>query len=149
MLFPQSGGWLSDQDNFSLMTSDTISWPALIRVSNDSELLVVHSTDTLADPNWRLDAGFLRTAQTVSTSGGSGLLGASLELIDSNGRLFEVELKGAVSIECTRTSRHYDLSEVVNLVQQHAALQGHCCIAKITAGTIPQAIQLVEHLNNE
>lgn len=128
------------------MTNDTISWPALIRVANDADLLVVTSAAPITDPQWRADVGL---CFGFTTNCDQACASQSLELIDSNGRVFAVLLKGTDSIELLPSDRLYKLSEVVQLVQQHAALQGHCCVAKIAAGSIQQAIQLVEHLNHE
>ncbi len=128
------------------MTDDTIVWPALIRVAADGELLAVASAKPVADAQWRTDVGLNIGA---TTNADMACASPSVELVDADGDVFTVHLSDTGSIEYRSACRRYQLSEVVQLVQQHAALQGHCCIAKIAAGSIQQAIQLIEHLNHE
>ena len=123
-----------------------VRWPALLCAGNDAELLIVNSADQLADQQWRDDAGLLAEV-AIEPNVGIGMEVA--ELIDSDGRLYTEYANDPASIELRYADRCYLLSEVVQLVRQHAALQGHCCVAKIGASSIPQAIQIVEHLNNE
>ena len=120
-----------------------VCWPALLCITNDAELLTVNSADQLANQQWRDDAGLFAEV------GIAPKFGNGMELIDSVGRVFTVLANDQDSFDCLYADRRYGLAEVIQLVQQHAALHGHCCVAKIGAGSIPQAIQIVEHLNNE
>lgn len=72
---------------------------------------------------------------------------------DNNGLLIDVRgsvFKWAVTTSGASyraTGKQLPLPDIVDLVRRHAALQGHCCVAKIGAGSITQAIALVGHLN--
>ena len=55
--------------------------------------------------------------------------------------------KSSVYASYTCNQKANGLTAVIQLVQQHAALQGHYYVAKIAAGSIPPAIHIVENLN--
>lgn len=127
---------------------DKLCWPAIICVDDDAELLVARSADSISTKQWLDDAG-LAAGCMGSSAADKGLL--PLTLIDSSGQSFAIRVNNldsaAVSVDFVAQERCYTLNEIVGLVQQHASMQGHCCVAKIGAGSIQQAIQMVEHLN--
>jgi len=119
-----------------------VHWPVLVRIGDDAELLTVGSAAQFADPQWRDTAGL----RPITVEGG---LNTGLEIIDSSGRVFNTAAKDSDTIEWHATKRIYSVEEVVRLVRCHAALQGHCCVAKIGARSIQDAVQMVEHLSDE
>jgi len=123
-----------------------IQWPVLIRVADDAEMLVVESAATLDNPAWRDESGLFFHQVSDQTKAESS---ESPELVDSVGKVFSVRVRNDGSIEYLSKDHCYGVSEVVRFVQQHAALQGHCCVSKLGARSIQQAITLVEQLNHE
>ena len=123
-----------------------IHWPALVRVESDAELLVVESATQLTDPTWREDTGYFSHSGSVTQQGQPMLLA---ELVDSDGRVFTLRETEAGSMEYHATDRYYELDEVIQFVQLHAAVQGYCCVAKFGAKSIQQTITLVEHLGHD
>lgn len=119
-----------------------IRWPVLLRVKGDVELITVGSAEQLGNPQWRADTGLF---PDIAMEPQSWL--ECMEVIDANGQVFSIQPAERSSIEYIASGHRYGLGEVIQYVQQHAALQGHCCVAKMGAKSIDEAIHMVEQLD--
>lgn len=106
----------------------SIAWPALLRLTGEAELLVVHD-----QAQWDGDP-HLHAAHYLPTD----------VLIDAEGAIHRLrrETHGPVALQSTGHSA--TLAEVIADVQAHAAQAGSCCVAKFSATTIREAIAAVE-----
>jgi hypothetical protein len=126
----------------------TICWPAIVRIEADAELLAVRSEAQMCDADWRDENGlFLPSAGGSDKESFGESYDHTPELIDSSGSVFTLRLAGDGSVAFSGTGKRYLCDEIVGLVQRHAAVQGHCCVAKIGAGSIEQAVSLVERID--
>lgn len=126
-----------------------ICWPAIIRIVEDAELLAVKSAGQLNEAVWREDQGlFLPGAGSTDAESVRESCSIAPELIDSSGLAFNLHLAADESVECAHADKRYLCAEIIELVQRHAALQGRCCVAKIGAGSIAQAVLLVEQIDD-
>jgi len=123
-----------------------VQWPVLMRIAGDAELLAVGSARQLDDSIWRDDTGYFSNSGSADKQSQALLV---MELVDSDGRVFKVRESESGSMEYFCTEQSYRLDEVVQFAQQHAAVRGHCCVAKLGAKSIQQVITLVEHLGHE
>ncbi len=107
-----------------------IEWPAILKCQNDDELLFLPTED----------AWLVHLNATPARSGD--------RLIDSRGICHVVE-------DAQATDAHIDaqfpvqlsLDEVLQLVRQHASVCGHCCVSKMGAPGIAQAVALVKEID--
>jgi hypothetical protein len=107
-----------------------VNWPAIIKYAGDDELSFVQSLEEL---NKRPD-----------------LRGSTFNpgdvLIDATGKVYRPH-NGSSRIEFQRESGEIlTLDAVVDLVRRHASICGECCIGKISAPSITEAIALVRDL---
>lgn len=105
-----------------------IMWPALLRLSGEAELQVVH--DAL---QWDSDP-HLHAAHYLPSDA----------LIDAEGRIYMLERTMEGRASPVFTGEHASLETVVAAIQAHAAQSGSCCAAKFSAATIREAIAAVE-----
>ena len=109
------------------MTADTIHWPAIVHYDNDAELAYVASLQ-----QWLDDAelsGFDYQAED--------------ELIDSHGNVFLLQYKSDTLVRPVASGRSKTLQQVLGLVKAHLSEQGSCCVAKLSAYSIAEAIALL------
>lgn len=105
-----------------------VAWPGLLKFQGDDELIFVNSFDEL--------------------NSHPALLGGQFHpgdvLIDSAGRVYSPENRQS-KIEIPKDAKEtLSLDSVLELVRRHASSRGECCISKISAPTIPEAIELVK-----
>nr|WP_067295392.1 DUF4144 family protein [Marinobacterium profundum] len=115
------------------MTTDSILFPALVQHQDDAELSFIASPDDWASR--ALETHFYRGVQPGD------------RLIDSQGRVYWLCCTGAVVIP-ERSDELLTLPQILALVRGHAALQNSCCVGKLGARTISEAIHLVAHLTD-
>ena len=109
-----------------------IRWPAVVSMDGDAELIYV------ADQHDWEDGGRCHPLYT----------GADY-LLDATGRVYRLALthSGDVRVEASGDSR--TLLDVLGLVKAHAAQSGSCCVAKLYAPSIRQALELVKSIDDQ
>ncbi|MGD2116814.1 MAG: DUF4144 family protein [Chromatiales bacterium] len=105
-----------------------IHWPAIVHYDNEAELAYVSG--------WRqwLDDADLSQFDYHSND----------ELIDSLGLVYALHLSKTSRVTPTATGVRKSLSDVLGLVKAHLAEQGSCCVAKLSTGSIAEALELVK-----
>lgn len=101
-----------------------IRWPTVLKLHGADELTYLQDTES-----WRRDPHLQATQLTAEDC-----------LIDSTGRGFRIGTTGAF----IASGRQFGLAEVLQLVRRHAAQDGACCVAKLDAPSIPEAIAMVQ-----
>ena len=107
-----------------------VTWPAIIKHTDDSELIFV-SDQTV----WN-DVADLHSLDYEEAG----------YLIDSCGNIFTLTSKGNKHVNPEPNGDSMGLYEILGLVKAHAAQQGACCVAKLYAPTIIDAFKIVESL---
>lgn len=115
------------------MEHDPIDWPAIVAHADDAELLYVHDQRA-----WDRDADLHAADYHAADC-----------LIDAAGHVFALTRKQAARVvpEATGTSR--SLHQVLGLVKAHAAQAGSCCVAKLYAPSIRDALAIVKSLDDD
>lgn len=103
-----------------------IHWPAILCFHGDADLVYV--PDQAA---WETDPHLQGQPYHPED-----------RLIDSSGNSFVLERNGAKLI-LQPASITISLDEVLELVRRHAAQDGACCVAKLSAASIAEAIAMV------
>jgi len=108
----------------------TVNWPAVLKIENDAELLL------LADQNaWDSEASNLP------------MLGhASDQIIDSQGKIFNLKRFNSNHISIADSGTSMNLIDFLGLVKAHAAAQGTCCVAKLYAPSYQDAFEMLASL---
>jgi len=110
-----------------------ISWPGVVSMAGDAELIYV------ADQrDWDEDDGPCHSVYAEDDY-----------LLDASGRVYRLvkTVAGRAIPEATTATR--TLIEVLGLVKAHAAQSGSCCVAKLYAASIRQAIELVNSVDEQ
>ena len=110
-----------------------IVWPGIVRMAGDAELTYV------ADQrDWDAAGGRHHP-----------LYAEDDYLLDANGHVYRLAaiVDGQVIPEATGAT--LALVEVLGLVKAHAAQSGSCCVAKLYAPSIRQAIELVKSIDEQ
>ena len=111
------------------ITDDKIHWPAIIRHGEDPELSYI------ADQSAWLEFTSHENA------------GEDDAVIDSTGHQYSIVGHGSeIRLE---TSATITLNELLGLVKAHAAAKGSCCVAKLYAPTIDEAMKIVASLEDQ
>jgi hypothetical protein len=105
-----------------------VAWPALLRLTGEAELLVVHD-----QAQWEGDP-HLQLAHYLPTDA----------LIDADGKIHSLQREANGRVVPQPTRHTATLAEVITAVQAHAAQAGSCCVAKFSAASIREAIMAVE-----
>lgn len=102
-----------------------IQWPAIIKLAGEDELIYLPDEASLLNHPHLQNLRFQRGDY----------------LYDSTGREFVVdELKPK---DPRPSGRHLSLEEIIQLLRLHAAQDGSCCVAKLNARSIADAIALL------
>lgn len=111
-----------------MSNNDKINWPAIISHGEDPELTFI--------PDQSAWAEFIcdEDASTDDT------------LIDSTGHQYSIKSSGSELI--LQVTEIITLSELLGLVKAHAASRGSCCVAKLYAPTIDEAMKIVASLED-
>lgn len=114
------------------MISAGPAWPAIFRSSGDRELVYIESRHQLRQLVGQLP----------------GLGDGEDQLIDSVGWTFSVaEREGDFEIQSS--GYRQTLEQILELVRDHAAQEGACCVAKLYAPSIPEAIAIVASMKTD
>lgn len=108
--------------------SDLPAMPAFIQFHGDDELYFVRSHSALREDTP------LRLAQFHPED----------RLVDANGNLYTVQRGHDSHLDFARTAECLSLETVLQLVRRHAAQDGACCVAKLSAGSIAEAIAMLD-----
>lgn len=101
--------------------------PAFIKFHGDDELHFIGSQNA-----WKEDAQLIQTRFHPDDM-----------LVDANGNQFSLQRELDDHVRCTPIAGSLSLEEVLQLVRRHAAQDGACCVAKLSAGSIAEAIALL------
>jgi hypothetical protein len=115
------------------MTTGSIQYPALLHYQDDDELEVVSSGD-----DWGRKCHSQAFVAAVQPGD---------RLIDSQGRVYSLQ-QSSGQVQLQNGEEHLSVQQVLQLVRRHASLQGSCCVAKIGARSIAEAIHLVTQLTD-
>lgn len=110
----------------------SIDWPAVIKCAGEDELTYVSSGQV-----WASDADLHACRYRKDDY-----------LVDSRGRVFRI-----VGIDNGVTAPVYtgdiiSQASFINLLRDHAAVAGQCCIEKIVTGSVAEGIALVQSLSD-
>lgn len=109
-----------------------MNWPCIIKYAGDAELVYV--TD---QTQWDEDVDLHQV-----------IYGQSDILIDSSGEIYSLETFDGQRVEPRPLGETMTLQAVIDLVRNHAAQQGSCCVAKLYATTLEEAFSIVASLLN-
>ena len=110
-----------------------IKWPAILKYSNDPELLYISNQS-----EWNSDVGLHNFIYEDSDY-----------LIDSSGNMFSLTHKLNSHINPQFQNRQQSLEEILGLVKAHSAQLGNCCVAKLYAPSIEDAFDIVKSFTDE
>jgi hypothetical protein len=108
-----------------------INWPAIIQHAGDAELVYVGD-----QAQWETNSELQQTTYHESDV-----------LIDSQGHTFSFATRNNQLIQPQARSETLSLNEILGLVKAHAAQKGSCCVAKLYAPTIKDALAMVASLD--
>ena len=97
-------------------------WPAIIEFTGQAELALIRDQSQW-DSELQLHSSSFRSHD---------------RLIDSLGSVFNLSNKELLS-----SGKSIGLDELVRLIQAHASQNGECCVAKFSAISIAEAIQML------
>jgi hypothetical protein len=101
-----------------------VQWPAILKLHGAVELIPL-----LNPERWGCDPHLQAMQMTADDC-----------LIDSSGRSFRIGPGGTF----IASGHRFGLSEVLQLVRMHAAQDGACCVAKLNARSIADAIAMIQ-----
>lgn len=107
-----------------------IIWPAIIKHSNDAELVYISD-----QAQWDDDVD-LHSFEYDETD----------NLIDSSGSVFDITNREGGVVKVKANGDVIELKVILGLVKAHAAQSGSCCVAKLYAPTFREAYKIVESL---
>jgi hypothetical protein len=105
-----------------------ISWPALLQYVGDDELLYVASLQ-----DWDNDRDLHACRYEAED-----------RLIDSAGQVFSLVAGDTGRVHIQELGERLDLASVLELVRAHESQMGSCCVAKLYANSIVQAIEMLK-----
>lgn len=116
----------------SLKVQQAIHWPAFIQLAGQAELVFV--ADEIA---WKSEPHLHVYAYQTTD-----------RLVDSRGEVYALERDGPITLP-KPIGQKLTLDELLHLVRAHAAQAGLCCIAKLSAPSIAEAVRLVGTLHED
>lgn len=108
-----------------------VNWPGIIKYADDAELVYVSDQS-----EWDKDTDLHYFENDESDY-----------LIDSSGNIYTLIKRGHGYVKPEANGVSISLNEILGLVKAHAAQKGSCCVSKLYAPTISDAIKIVESLN--
>jgi len=109
-----------------------IYWPAIIKFAGDSELTFIrHQSE------WENDTELHLFKYDEADC-----------LIDAEGNLYSLLNRAKNPVEPEPKNKTITLNDFLGLVKAHAAQTGTCCVAKLYAPSIRDALKIVDSLNN-
>jgi hypothetical protein len=113
-----------------IMDNHLLTWPAIVKHSNDAELTYVS-----CQSEW--DNDFDLHGQDFDESDC---------IIDSTGKVFSLVKADNACVMPESSGKSMSLVEILGLIKAHAAQKGSCCVAKLYAPTIDDAFRIVASL---
>ena len=114
------------------MSDSMINWPAVIKHDNEDELIYIESLQ-----QWQQDEEMLLYIFTPRDV-----------LIDVSGNIYSLpDLQQ--SIDSAKCLGQASTDNIMELVRAHAALSNQCCIEKLGANDISQALAIVRQLSED
>jgi hypothetical protein len=110
-----------------------VDWPVILKHANDPEL------DYFDD---------LKTLENSIEQFGNGSFEEDY-LIDSGGRVYALDTDDAGKVVLKDMDRCQSLEQVLGLVKAHAAQAASCCVAKLWAPTIREALEIVPSVSSD
>lgn len=107
-----------------------INWPAIIKHADDEELIYIGNKN-----EWDGDTDIHSFEYHESDY-----------LIDSSGEIYSLSSSQNSYVKPEPRGESISLQKLLGLVKAHAAQQGSCCVAKLYAPTIKDALKIVESL---
>ncbi|GIC78825.1 DUF4144 family protein [Moritella sp. F3] len=110
-----------------------VNWPAVIKYHGEDELVHVESLT-----EWLNDADLNQPNYETED-----------RLIDGSGATFLLPTTNSVAVygQFSSLNKPIQVTEFVELVRKHAAIENYCCSAKINAKTHQQVIAMVKEIN--
>lgn len=108
-----------------------VTWPAIIKHSDDPELIYVSD-----QTEWENDVDLHYFEYDESDY-----------LLDSTGKIYTLKKTKGFYASPEPNGDSKSLQEILGLVKAHAAQQGSCCVAKLYAPSIVEALKIVKSLN--
>ena len=104
-----------------------IDWPVILKHANDPEL------------DYFENLGALEKGVSQYKSG----IDEDDYLVDAGGRVYAVVLPETGEVQLKDLGKQKTLEQVLGLVKAHAAQEKSCCVAKVWAPTIREALAIV------
>lgn len=108
-----------------------INWPAIIKYSNDTELYYVSSQS-----EWDSDTDLHQLKYCDDD-----------QLIDSYGHIYRLTKTTNRRTIPEPVKKTIQLEDFLELVKAHASENGLCCVSKLFAASIKEAMKIIETLN--
>ena len=108
-----------------------MDWPCIIKHSDDAELVYIHD-----QAEWNNDADLHYFEYDESDY-----------LVDSLGKIYKLTTRVNKYVIPQHCGASMTLQEILGLIKAHAAVKGSCCVAKLYAPTIIEALKIVASLN--
>jgi hypothetical protein len=108
-----------------------VNWPAIIKHAGDAELVYISDQS-----QWESDSELQQADYDESDL-----------LIDSQGHTFNLVMRENQPVQLQPRAQSISLVEILGLVKAHAAQKGSCCVAKLYAPTIKDALVIVASLD--
>ena len=106
----------------------SIRWPAILQYTGSAELSLI-----LSAAEWAADAQLHGTHYHPDD-----------RLIDVAGCSYSLQQRDSEGIAPAADGRTLTLQEILTLIRHHAAQDGACCVAKLSAESIAEAFRLLE-----
>jgi hypothetical protein len=110
-----------------------IRWPGIVSMAGDAELMYVADQCDWDDENGPCHSVYAEDDY----------------LLDASGQVCRLTKTVAGRVIPEATAKNRTLIEVLELVKAHAAQSGCCCVAKLYAASIRQAIELVKSVDEQ
>lgn len=110
-----------------------INWPGVLKHADDPELDYFENLGEFANSS----------ANNLSVGD------ERAHFIDSQGQVYDLRQTESGAIRLEDTGERRTLEQVLGLVKAHAAQAEYCCVAKLWAPTIRDAISIVRSVSEE
>ena len=108
-----------------------VNWPAVIKFSGDAELIYVAD-----QAEWENDPDLYSADYSEADY-----------LVDSAGDVYRLTIKADKRVKPEWTGEARALLQMLGLVKAHAAQSGCCCVSKLHAPSIREALEIVAAVN--
>lgn len=108
-----------------------VNWPGIIKHADDAELIYISD-----QAEWDSDSHVHLFEYDDSDF-----------LVDSSGQIFSLTTRENKQVKPLPRGEFISLKDLLGLVKAHAAQAGSCCVAKLYAPTITEALKIVASLN--